>query len=475
MDVWKYLSSKGIDTVDRGFYKKISDWRSWYNADVPKFHRYQVYQGSGRKIPCKRLSLGMGKTTAEDMANFLLNERVTMTIDGDQNYDYVTKVLSDAQWNVMGNRYQEWKAALGTVAYVPYCEYDMVDGNILGGRVKIDYCTAENIYPTSWENGIIRECVFTFPHMIGGKKYVHLQYHHQNEDGIYVIDNMVVKSTSRGSQGGTDLTPDEWTQLAPFRHLAASVNTGCNEPQFVIDTLNRCNNADPTDDNNPMGISIFANAIDVLRKLDTEYDSYSNEFTMGRKRLFVAPELLQFRDGTPAFDPDDTVYYVLPEDSFAKSGEAIHETNMTLRVSDHSQAIADDLDFLSAKCGFGHDHYQFSKGQVQTATAIISSNSDLYRTICKEELVLDKAIKSLVRIILRLGVTCKVAGLNPDATVKINFDDSIIEDTTALRNRDRSDVISGIMGRAEYRAKWYGETEEQAEARLPEQATGIMA
>lgn len=473
MDIFKYLSSKGIDTVDAGFYNTISNWRSWYQSDVPKFHRYTVYQGRNTKIPCRRLSLGMAKTACEDIANFLLNERVTLTIDGDENYDFVKSVLDGANWQVNGNRYQEWKAAEGTVAYVPYCDYEMVGDEIVGGKIKIDYVIAENIYPTSWENGIITECAFAFPHIVGGKKYVHMQYHHLI-DGLYVIENMVVKCTSRGAIGGQDMTPDEWRELAPFRNLAAIINTGSPEPQFVIDTLNRCNNADPTNDGNPMGISVFANAVDILRKIDTEYDSYQNEFVNGRKRLFVAPELLQFTDGTPAFDPNEAVFYVLPEDSLANSHEAIHETNMTLRTTEHSQAIGDDLDFLSVKCGFGHDHYQFTKGQVQTATGIISSNSDLYKTIQKEELVLDKVLRSLVRIILRLGVTCKITGLNPDANVKVNFDDSIIEDTTALMNRDRADVIAGIMSRAEYRAKWYGETLEQAKERVPEQDTGIM-
>lgn len=84
---------------------------------------------------------------------------------------------------------------------------------------------------------------------------------------------------------------------------------GIREPQFVIDRLNITNNAD---ENNPMGVAIFANAIDTLKKLDIEYDSYCNEFELGRKRIFVRPEMLTNADGTPAFDPDDSVFYALP-------------------------------------------------------------------------------------------------------------------------------------------------------------------
>ena len=40
----------------------------------------------------------------------------------------------------------------------------------------------------------------------------------------------------------------------------------------------------------------------------------------------------------------------------------------------------------------------------------------------------------------------------------------IIEDKEAERQSDRQDVSMGAMGLWEYRAKYYGETEEQAKA-----------
>lgn len=65
------------------------------------------------------------------------------------------------------------------------------------------------------------------------------------------------------------------------------------------------------DDTNPMGVALFANSIDVLAKIDLEYDSYANEFTLGRKRIFVAPEMLTDANGSQVFDPDDSVFYTL--------------------------------------------------------------------------------------------------------------------------------------------------------------------
>lgn len=292
--------------------------------------------------------MGMAKKLSEDIADLLLNERVTITLDDEYTNNYVHKILKNNQFMVQGNDYQERKAYTGTVAYIPYLDSADVteDGVIRSGIIKINYVDGPNIFPVSWDNGKVQECIFTFPHTVNRKKYIQIQSHLIRNDE-YVIENTVLKSMS-GSQEGTELKEEEWRQLKPFKNLAKRTNTGSLEPQFVIDRLNITNNADA---NNPMGIAIFANAIDVLKKLDTEYDSYYNEFLLGRKRIFVAPELLYNIDGTPAFDPDDGIFYSLPED-YDKSQEGlIKDVDMNLRTEEHSKAINDDLNYLSLKCG----------------------------------------------------------------------------------------------------------------------------
>ena len=46
----------------------------------------------------------------------------------------------------------------------------------------------------------------------------------------------------------------------------------------------------------------------------------------------------------------------------------------------------------------------------------------------------------------------------------------MIVDAEEERNQDRSDVAMGVMRLEEYRAKWYGETLEEAAKNLPEPA-----
>ena len=268
-------------------------------------------------------------------------------------------------------------------------------------------------------------------------------------------------------------TPEEWNKIQHFEGLAARVETGSNLPQFVIDKLNIANNVDE-DDTNPMGVALFANSIDVLAKIDLEYDSYANEFTLGRKRVFVAPEMLTDANGSQVFDPDDSAFYTLPEDYFKNTKEAMREVNMELRIEEHETAINNDLNLLSFKCGFGTQYYRFERGSVATATQVISENSDMYRTIRKHEIILQDVLTDLIRTIIRLGKTANVPGLVENTDIVIDFDDSIIEDKQTERAEDRKDVAMGAMGLPEYRAKWYGETEEVAAGKLPDQSAAVM-
>lgn len=464
MDIRKYLKTLGYDTIPSSFYSKISEWESWYQSDVKNFHRYRIHNGKN-KISCQRNPLGMAKKVSEDMADLLLNEKVAITVEDNQADSFVKDVLNQNNFYVTGNDYQERKAYTGTVAYIPYLDDALIDaeGNIQDGKIKINYVSANNIFPLSWENGYISECAFIFPKAVAGKKYAHIQVHARKEvDGKwqYVIDNHVVECTSGA---GRELSEEERNSMKEFQNLVPVVYTGSDKRQFVIDRLNITNNID---EDNPMGIALFANAIGPLKGCDITFDSYVNEFVLGRKRIFVAPEMLDYDGGDPSFDPNDVVFYQLPEDYLKDNkGKPIVEVNMDLRTEDHSKAVNDNVKLVSFKCGFGTERYRFEKGSITTATEVMSANSDMFRTLQKHEIILNQVLIELVQIIIRLGNVIH-QGLSEDSDITVDFDDSIIEDTDKERENDRKDVAIGAFGLDEYRAKWRNESLKEAQKHI---------
>ena len=454
------LNELGYTTIPDSFYSKVYEWRSWYQGDVKGFHNYNVQNGE-RQVNCRRYSLGMGKKLCEDWANLLMNEKVQITLEGQKEQDFIDLVLTENNFTVKANEMQEMKSALGTVAYVPRVigqeiseSGDIVPGNASG--IVLDYVTIENIYPLSWQNGYISECAFSSEVTRGEKDYLYLQIHRREDNGNYVIENRIYRYDNE------QLADEQLVNVKGFENIPPVVHTGNDKRQFVIDRPNIANNINYL---LPTGIAIYANAIDVLQGVDIAYDSYVNEFKLGKKRIMVKPSAAQYLDGTPAFDPDDVVFYVMPEDT--EDGAVVTPIDMTLRTAEHNTGIQDQLNILSSKCGFGETYYRFDGGSVATATQVISENSTMFRTIKKMEIVLEQALVELCRILLRMGNTAMNAGLNEDVEISIDFDDSIIEDKQTDFSRDMQLLSAGIMNDWEFRMKWMNEDEVTAKAALP--------
>ena len=454
MTITEKLKELGYSTVPCGFYSKVEEWKSWYVGSVSKFTWYKVRTGD-KTVKCKRYSLGMAKKLSEDWANMLMNEKVKITLEGEAEQAFIDEVFASNNFAVKANEMQELKSALGTVAYIP---------RVVGQRegeaaeaIELDYVTVEHIFPISWKNGIVQECAFCSVNTVKGNDYLYFQIHVKGDDGNYVIKNHLC--SIRDNQ----LSDVSLNSVEGFENIPVEVKTGSKEKQFVVDRLNIANNFDTS---NPLGISVYANAIDQLKGVDIAYDSYVNEFVLGKKRIMVKPAAVDIKNGEPIFDTDELVFYVLPED--ATSEGVIVPIDMTLRTQEHNTGIQDQLNILSSKCGFGENHYRFDKGSVATATQVISENSSMFRTLKKHEIILESALIELCRIILRLGNSAMKMSLDENVEISIDFDDSIIEDKESDFNRDSRLLQMGILNDWEFRMKWLNEDEETAKSALPQ-------
>lgn len=344
--VIRKLNELGYSTIPEAFYSKVAEWKSWYQGNVKGFHSYRVRNGESM-VNCKRYSLGMGKKLCEDWANLLMNEKVQITLEGQKEQEFIDRVLTENNFTVKANEMQEMKSALGTVAYIPRVIGQEINegGEIVPGNASgiiLDYVTIENIYPLAWQNGFISECAFSSVVTRNGHDYLYLQIHHKDEGGSYIIDNRIYRYDNKM------LSDEQLANVKGFENIPPVVHTGSDKRHFVIDRLNIANNFNYL---LPTGIAVYANAIDVLQGVDIAYDSYVNEFRLGKKRIMVKPSAAKYLDGDPVFDPSDVAFYVLPED--VSDGAVITPIDMTLRTVEHNTGIQDQLNILSSKCGFG--------------------------------------------------------------------------------------------------------------------------
>lgn len=442
------------DLLSATWYAMIEKWRKIYSGPTA-FHQYTVYNGS-KKVSCRRRSLGMAKKVCEDWSDLLLNEKVEITVSSKQQIikdeaaqtlattaatqatmdqdevrqSYLDGVLLKNDFWVEGNQLMELVKALGTGAFV-----ERVDGD----RTIIDYIQAGCIYPLSWEGKRITECAFASICNDGKNgQRVHLSIHLKNQNTeLYEVHNFMYDSRGNRVQLPEDVQ-EVW-------------ETGYWSPMFQILRPNIVNNIDL---DCPMGISCYANAIDVLESVDVAYDSYYNEFVMGRKRIMVDDSAVKVDiengEPLPVFDPKDTVFYGVKglKGADGMNGMPVKEINMNIRSADHQQGLQAFLDALSEKVGFGKGYYKFEVDAVQTATGVVSQNSKLFRSVKKDEILLDTALTDLSLAVLFLGGMHKSREDGVEAS--ISFDDSIIEDVDAIQKRALIEYQGELIDEVEY-------------------------
>lgn len=433
MTIREYLLSEGYRIPDSEYYADVDEWLSWYKGDQTDFHKYTIYNGKTHIAQYHR-RLYMAKQICEDWANLLMTENVSVTVGGTWQ-ERLEEILHANNFQARANQLVELAFASGSGAFVEYLGRN--------NEPNIDYVRGGMIYPLSWDNGEVTECAFGSSRIVNGKKACYLQIH-RVENGKYVIQNTIFEIKS----GDLLPLPDG---------MAESVDTGSNIPMFQIIKPNIVNNLYL---DNPLGISVYANAMDILKSCDLVYDCYCTEFLLGRKRLLVPTSVLQqtgIVDCPPAFDPNDLVYQAVPDEAV----EQIKEFNGALRAQEHEIALKRNLSQLSAKCGLGYDRYQFDGVAPKTATEVISTRSDTYASKCKHEQVLRHAITGMVRALAYLD------GAAVDE-ITVEFDDSIITDRKADFAEYKELVSMGIMRPEELRSWYFNEDIDTAKKNMPE-------
>jgi A118 family predicted phage portal protein len=218
----------------------------------------------------------MAKRVCEDWANLLLNEKTDITVGDKKSQDILHKALTDCKFWQKGNEGIEKSFALGCGAFVVVVDNigindqgQLVDSS--KAKAKVKFVNATKIIPITFEDEEITECAF----INVNSNNTYISVHVKNELGNYEIHNIDCKGN------GDNLSFIEEENHTVF-------DTGSPLPWFAIIKPNIANNIDI---NSPLGVSIFANAIDNLKEIDLVFDSYANEFILGKKATKVLKNL----------------------------------------------------------------------------------------------------------------------------------------------------------------------------------------
>ena len=470
--IWKMLW--------KGFYKP------WHYIAAPTVADPEAHRNLYR--------MNMAKAVCAEMAGLVWGEEcsVNVSIEGresdEENPDplnaYIQKVLCKNAFREKMQESIEEGLALGGAAYKVWAEAKHDEnGNELPDtrRIMLGYAMADQFVPVSWDNARITEGVFISRIAKGGWYYTRLEWHKWN--GLtYVITNELYRSEiQKGKNGGDsqDILGVRYPLAEIYPYLEEITEVPVKESLFTYWRTPIANNLD---DNSPLGMSIYGNALETLHALDICYDSFVREFRLGKKRIIVpARAVRSVVDPNTGrllryFDPHDETYEALASDT--PDDLKITDNSVELRVEEHVAAINAFLSILCMQIGFSAGTFTFDQHTgLKTATEVVSENSKTYKTIKTIQNQIRPAIEHLVRNIIDVAI---LYGMDdegqmietlaaPGYNVTITFDDGVTQDRQTNINEGVMLVGAGLLSKYTFMTDpKYGQglTPEQAQEEL---------
>ena len=384
------------------------------------------------------ISLGLEKAITREFSNTVLNE-MTVNIDNDK----LNKLFKGAIKNI----YTELQAGLGTGAMII---------KPLGGN-KVQYVFADEFIPVEYDTeGKLLKVIFPDFKKLGDNYYTRLEFHSLNENGLTITNTAYISSTQ--SNLGREIplnSVDEWADLP------TSVTYPLMKKQAFGYFRNPIKN---TIDKSKTGVSIFEPAIHLIKQADIQFGRLDWEFESGERAIYADSTVV--KEGRVA-RLKNRLFKTGNFDG-GNNGDFFKEFSPQLRQADFKEGLNEYKRNIEFAVGLAYGDLSDPSQVDKTATEVKSAKTRKYNTVTAIQNNLKECLEDLVY---------SLAFFNSMATVSYNFTctfkDSIIVDEETERKQDIQDVNMGVMSKAEYRAKWYGEDEETAKSRLPENAEVI--
>ena len=292
--------------------------------------------------------------------------------------------------------------------------------------------------------------------------FVKLEYH-DFANGVYTIRNKAFTSDENGITGSeVELgRVPEWAAIPEEVQIK-----NVEKPLFGYFTPPVSNNIDTA---SSLGVSIYGGATeDLIRDADEQWARFLYEFESAERKIIGTPEAISGSLPGSKANPllGDRLFIQMPYDS----DDFFKEFSPALRHAGYYEGLQAILRRIEFNTGLAYGDLSDPATVEKTATEVMSAKIRKFNTVKALE---DRFKAALENAVYGVDVYATLYGLAPrgEYALYIDFDDSILTDKDALRERDRQDVRDGLMQKWEYRVKWYNETEEVAKSMCPVEST----
>ena len=429
----------------------IERWYGWYTGSCDWYEeRYAGVDGRARKR--SKLSLRPARRVCREWASLIANEMGART-DSPRANAWLQAWCAETGLFTLFQRGIERAFAMGTGAMALW--FDVAED---GADVRVRRYDAKMVIPLTWDEDGATECAFCTRVTAKGRQAVQLQMHLLDGGTYHVVTKVWVD--------GRAVPPESLGVIEDF-------DTQCAVPTFcllspAIDNV--------VQDTSPYGVSVFEDAVDTMKVLDTAWTALYDETDLMRAVLMLPDSMIDVRqdgpDGTVRtvpFGDQEQRLYRLTSSPIGEEGKP-YAFAPPMRTSSIYETYSAALSALGDECGFGSQYFRPDKsGGLKTATEVSADNSALMRNIRNHENALGKG---LGRLLTALCVCARLhcgADVEEDVSpVEVTWDDSIITDTQAEKQQMLAEIAAGVVPKWMYLTEFYGMSTDEARAACPE-------
>ena len=445
------LRRDGFDPPSNEMAARIGDWYEWWTGQNDWYAESYV-DVSGRRASRRRLSLRPARRVCREWASLIASE-ATVSAEAPAAAEWLDGWVRSTGFMGRFQDFVERTFALGTGALGLWLDTGR-------GEAKLRRYDANMVIPLSWDEDGVTECAFATRATLRGKQCDQLQ-EHVLSGGAYVIR--------------TRLFADGRELPAPDGVLP-ELDTGCPTPTFAVF---RPAIENTYVDLSPYGVSVFADAVDAIKTVDMAWTALYDEVDLGRMVMLLPDTMIEVREGQPVpFGGDGQRLYRKAQTSGLEDGKP-YAFAPALRTEAIYKAYGAALAQLGDLTGFGLSYFKPDRaGGIKTATEVSADSSELMRTVRKHENLMGLGLSQALGSLLTCARTVLGAPVEEDfGAVSVGWDDSIVTDTQSEKTMAMAEMSAlGVRElKVRYLVRYYGMTEEEAQAAVPGEPTLVDA
>jgi A118 family predicted phage portal protein len=456
------MVQRGYRVPTTSIYQKMREWVDFYMGEVTDFHKFNLKTIDGRTHTIAKPSLNAMKMVCETYSSLLWNEKSGLKVDK-VNQEKLDKVISNN--NIYGelNTFLEKVALYGTGVAIEY---------VADKETRIGFSYGDSMVITDYNNTTPKGIVLIQRLQKNKKFYSHVTIH-THKDGVYRVEHEVYESDKKVKLGNKKMTLQPIFTEKESKALQHVVIENDNKvvkfyvehktetPHFQVFKYSIANNFDFS----PLGISVCANSMGVLKSLDDKFFSSIEDSVNSRKKIFFDDESSKSEMTKHYNETTDTVVvdYVeyLDRDQTLYKTAKLGEEKLQIYAPvysplAHTEAIQFDLNLLSLKTRLGKNYFNFTEGGVYVNQAnVFSSNSGMWRNRQANANLLKIFLNNMMKSIMFLEDI-------ENKEYEVQLDDSmIINDDEELTNM-KADAEAEVIPMWRYIAKRYKLTKSEA-------------